>query len=68
MNCVFATRASASDARNEKLKASPLLFYLLREVLYSRFVILLIKNVAGWRSGYLKRSAMIYKHEVSVPR
>jgi hypothetical protein len=50
MNCVFAKCVSASDARNGKLKASPLLFYLFQEIIDS-FIILLIKNEASWRSG-----------------
>lgn len=66
MNCVFAKRVSTSDARNGKLKASPLLFYLFREIVDSGFVIVLIKNEASWRSGYLNMSVMIYMHEVSV--
>jgi len=66
MNCVFAKCVSASDARNGKLKASPLLFYLFQEIIVSSFIILLIKNEASWRSGYLNRSVMIYAHEVSV--
>ena len=66
MNCVFAKCLSALDARNGKLKASPLFFYLFQEIIDSSFIILLIKNEARWRSCYLNRSVMIYVHEVSV--